>query len=226
MNGVSIKSRAIIMIMAIFACINIAQAGPSLVITPDIIGYPTWTAPGTQLDTTNRLENAGDADLNVAGVSIVELAGPAGWLNVGNTGPIIIPPGEGGYYDLAVYLNYNGIITSGPEFVYGYLIIESNSEGGGYDTVEIHLTVAESEPCCDVPGDCCGDGVVNLLDVTCMIRWLYQGWWPPTCRAQCDVNGNCSENILDITGLIIYLYKGGPAPRCPSPECPLNYPAF
>jgi len=72
--------------------------------------------------------------------------------------------------------------------------------------------------CCDLPGDADNDGIVNILDITFLISYLYKGGPAPPCLVEGDANGDCILNILDITYLISYLYKGGPAPICN--ECP------
>jgi hypothetical protein len=68
--------------------------------------------------------------------------------------------------------------------------------------------------CCDVPGDANNNGSVNILDITFLIAYLYQGGPPPDCCPEGDANGNAAINILDITYLIAYLYQGGPPPIC------------
>jgi len=65
-----------------------------------------------------------------------------------------------------------------------------------------------------LPGDANGDFIVNLLDVTHIINWLYKGGnvprWPGW-RANADGDGNF--NLLDVTCLIDYLYKDGDRPK-------------
>lgn len=73
--------------------------------------------------------------------------------------------------------------------------------------------------CCNVPGDANNNGTVNILDITYLIAYLYQGGPPPPCMYEGDANGNCAINILDITYLIAYLYQSGPAPVCAA-SCP------
>ncbi len=63
-------------------------------------------------------------------------------------------------------------------------------------------------------GDVNGNGAINILDITYLIAYLYQGGPGPGPLASADVNGNGAVNILDITHLIAYLYQGGPAPNC------------
>jgi len=67
-----------------------------------------------------------------------------------------------------------------------------------------------------VPGDCNGDGIVDLGDVVCLINYLYKGYPAPNPLAACDVNGDCVVDLGDAVYLITYLYKNGPAPvgRC------------
>jgi hypothetical protein len=87
------------------------------------------------------------------------------------------------------------------------------------DHPEIFTWPEFSTNCCDLPGDANNNGSVNILDITYLIAYLYQGGPPPPCMYEGDANGNCSINILDITYLIAYLYQGGPAPIC-APSCP------
>jgi hypothetical protein len=63
-----------------------------------------------------------------------------------------------------------------------------------------------------IRGDANGDLVINILDVTYLIRYLYLDGPPPDPYAG-DVDVNGLINLLDITYLINYLYKGGPPPR-------------
>jgi hypothetical protein len=73
---------------------------------------------------------------------------------------------------------------------------------------------AEGQPCDCTPGNCNGDGTINILDITYLINYLYKGGPAPIPYRLCsgDANCNCTVNILDITYLINFLYKGGPAP--------------
>jgi len=64
-------------------------------------------------------------------------------------------------------------------------------------------------------GDISGDAVVNILDVTSLIVYLYKQGAPPYLMEAVDVNHDTKIDIRDITFLINYLYKGGPPPNCP-----------
>ncbi len=66
-----------------------------------------------------------------------------------------------------------------------------------------------------VCGDASGNGVVNALDVTFIINFLYKGGAAPNPTAAADVNNTGTVNALDVTYLINFLYKGGAAPICP-----------
>jgi hypothetical protein len=69
-------------------------------------------------------------------------------------------------------------------------------------------------PCDCMPGDANGNTIINILDITYLINYVYKGGPAPIPYALCsgDPTGNCTINILDITYLISYLYKGGPPP--------------
>jgi hypothetical protein len=68
------------------------------------------------------------------------------------------------------------------------------------------------------PGDVNGNKIVNILDITYLINFVYKSGPAPLNWMMCgDVNRNGAINILDITYLINFVYKGGPAPvGCPS----------
>jgi len=78
-------------------------------------------------------------------------------------------------------------------------------------------------PSASFAGDC-GDvnstGLVDLLDITYLINYLYKGGPEPDCETVyggvfCgDVNNNRLLDLLDITYIINYLYKDGPIPQC------------
>ncbi len=64
-------------------------------------------------------------------------------------------------------------------------------------------------------GDVNGNDLINILDITHLIVYLYKNGPEPFPSENADVNSSGDINILDITYLISYLYKGGPAPNCP-----------
>ncbi|MFH2037547.1 MAG: dockerin type I domain-containing protein [Candidatus Zixiibacteriota bacterium] len=69
-------------------------------------------------------------------------------------------------------------------------------------------------------GDVTGEGIINILDITFLIAYLYKDGPAPEYLIAGDANGSGTPetpqvNILDITYLIAYLYKSGPAPNCP-----------
>jgi len=63
----------------------------------------------------------------------------------------------------------------------------------------------------------CGDadesGILNILDVSYIILYLYKGG-PAPLPNECigDANGSGTINILDIAHIISFLYRGGPTP--------------
>jgi hypothetical protein len=63
-------------------------------------------------------------------------------------------------------------------------------------------------------GDANNDGAINLLDITFLIRYLYQSGPAPDPIELGDANCNSMVNLLDITFLIAYLYQSGPEPIC------------
>jgi hypothetical protein len=127
-----------------------------------------------------------------------------------------------GQYDLAVddTLIFVKILAS--EYNGGELLIKETIDKAKAwigNHPEIFTWPEFSQSCCDVPGDANNNGTVNILDITYLIAYLYQGGPPPPCMYEGDANANCAINILDITYLIAYLYQGGPPPQC-APSCP------
>ena len=68
------------------------------------------------------------------------------------------------------------------------------------------------QPGVGIPGDANNDGIVNILDITFIINFLYKSGAPPPVPALADPDNSCATDALDITYLINFLYKGGPAP--------------
>jgi hypothetical protein len=61
-------------------------------------------------------------------------------------------------------------------------------------------------------GDCNGDEVFNILDVTYLINYLYKDGPVPEPIESADPNCDDLINILDATYIINFLYKEGPEP--------------
>ena len=82
---------------------------------------------------------------------------------------------------------------------------------GAYDEKVFSLDIRLSFIC----GDVNFDTVINILDITCLINYLYKDGPSPIPLESADVNNDTVINILDITYLIDYIYMGGPEPNCP-----------
>ncbi|MFH2035476.1 MAG: dockerin type I repeat-containing protein [Candidatus Zixiibacteriota bacterium] len=83
------------------------------------------------------------------------------------------------------------------------------------ESMDLSFVITTEPGECDcIPGDANNNTVLNILDITYLISYLYKSGPPPAPYALCsgDANCNCAINIIDITYLIAYLYKGGPAP--------------
>jgi hypothetical protein len=70
------------------------------------------------------------------------------------------------------------------------------------------------DSCEYICGDANGDELVNILDITYLIAYLYKSGPAPIHMQAADPDGSGTTNILDITYLIAFLYKGGPDPDC------------
>ena len=99
-----------------------------------------------------------------------------------------------------------------PEGLYsGKLIVGSNDPLLPSTDIPVAMTVGPAYVC----GDANGNGIVNALDVTYLINFLYKHGDVPVPAEAGDANGNGTTNALDITYLINFLYKGGADPVCP-----------
>ena len=112
------------------------------------------------------------------------------------------------------------------EFPHWCAIVNDSVKGNAPDTAFVEPVTAIIMDACNVDtlsfvtkiflcGDANSDGLMNILDVTFLINYLYKGGTAPDPIESGDVNSSETINILDITYLINYLYKGGPAPVCP-----------
>jgi len=63
-------------------------------------------------------------------------------------------------------------------------------------------------------GDVSGNDIINILDVTYLISFLYKNGPAPPVFEAADCNQTGNIDILDITYLIEYLYRAGPDPVC------------
>lgn len=63
-------------------------------------------------------------------------------------------------------------------------------------------------------GDATCDCTYNILDITKLIEYIYQGGTAPECPFGDDANCDQNCDILDITRLIAYLYQNGQPPGC------------
>jgi hypothetical protein len=64
-------------------------------------------------------------------------------------------------------------------------------------------------------GDIDGNDTIDLLDILCLVGYLYKSGPAPDIPGAGDVNGDGSKDMLDILHLIAYSYKSGPEPVCP-----------
>lgn len=67
-----------------------------------------------------------------------------------------------------------------------------------------------SLPTCDNNGNF----TVNILDLLCVVNYLFGGFNPAVCPTfHCDANKSGGVNVVDLTYLVQYLFAGGPPPK-------------
>jgi len=122
----------------------------------------------------------------------------------GYTGPVVRA-----IFPAANFINMYGLLWDASEHVYtvtGFLMNGEPFNLAGLVTMVGHIS-----------GDVNADGVVNLMDMTYLIDYLYRnGAELKPCLEVGDVNSSGSVNIQDVTYLVGYLYRSGPAPSCPA----------
>jgi Dockerin type I domain len=81
------------------------------------------------------------------------------------------------------------------------------------DTTQVALIDGRafiSLPTCDNNGNIS----VNVVDLLCVVNYLFGGFNPVTCPTfHCDANKSGGVNVVDLTYLVQYLFQGGPPPR-------------
>ena len=68
--------------------------------------------------------------------------------------------------------------------------------------------------CIGVRGNANGDAgqLVNVVDLTFLVAYLFQGGSAPPCKEEADVVINNSVNVVDLVFLVSRLFQGGPPP--------------
>lgn len=65
--------------------------------------------------------------------------------------------------------------------------------------------------------DASADNVIDILDLTYLVQYMFKDGNPPFCMDEADVNGvPAPVDILDLTYLVAYMFKDGPDPA----DCP------
>jgi len=78
------------------------------------------------------------------------------------------------------------------------------------DTTQVvpdHGSIVIYVPPCDNDGT----GTVNLVDLLCVVSYLFGDYVCPTFS--CDANKSGGVNVVDLTYLVQFLFAGGPPPR-------------
>ncbi len=63
-----------------------------------------------------------------------------------------------------------------------------------------------------VPGDANADGVVDMVDLTFLLEYLYLHGLPPNPLPRGDPNSDCVVDVGDAVYLCNYFFRGGPQP--------------
>ncbi len=147
---------------------------------------------------------------------LLPLGGPGGAAN--QNSPDIIEPLDG--HARPVYTYYNSSNTGGVRVIAdGYRVVflgfgcEAIADGlPGYTKrdevfarVFAWLMHSETEY---VPGDLNGDDIVDPVDVTWMVDYVYRSSGTPMVLNAMDVNADCWIDPLDVAFLVCFVYQG------------------
>ena len=126
---------------------------------------------------------------------------------------------DGGLYWRHHEIGRDELIAAGVEFtdsmIVRYTANDANPQSvveAGVDQFMVHNFDCVNPPFC---GDPNRDEVINILDITFLINYLYREGPEPDPLDKSDVNNDGTVNLLDITYLINFLYREGPPPDCP-----------
>ncbi len=130
----------------------------------------------------------------------------------GGTGTITWSDKNGDLEGTGLSLSGEGLL-SGIPLVEGTIIFTAQAVdiAESSDESEFSINIGPAFMC----GDVNADELVNILDITYLIAFLYGDGPEPTPMDAADVNSDTLVNILDITYIINFLYKSGPDPVCP-----------
>ncbi|MCX6829117.1 MAG: M28 family peptidase [candidate division Zixibacteria bacterium] len=132
------------------------------------------------------------------------------WTMVETVGPVY--QANGGWYERSFWVG--DYLTPSSQMKMRFDASDQGSAScveAGLDDFQVTAYYCVTFTC----GDLNDDGLINILDITALINFLYRGGTPPDPTTSADVNGDGIVNIKDITHLINFLYKGGSAPACP-----------
>jgi hypothetical protein len=81
-----------------------------------------------------------------------------------------------------------------------------------------NVFTAPNPPLAFIRGDPNSDFTCNIIDVICILGYLFGGDTNPGCLAAMDVNEDDGIDITDPIALLSYLFAGGPPPPLPFPD--------
>jgi len=97
-----------------------------------------------------------------------------------------------------------------------FFCIRAYDNSGNYSQLSNSpfLTAGDTLSCAYNPGNANGDGIVNIMDVSFLLNYLYKGGLAPYRFEVADIDGSGSIDVRDISYLIRFIYREGPEPPC------------
>jgi hypothetical protein len=108
-------------------------------------------------------------------------------------------------------IDNNGVIsgTTDDTGSFTFTVLVDDNGSSYWDEKEFTIYVS---PTPVVPGDVNFDGIVNIVDLTFLVDYLFRSGPPPPVLNAADANGSCTIAVDDVTYLVDYLFRNGPAP--------------
>lgn|GEM_PF-2573727 len=181
---------------------GIDESGTSLLNPGEVL--LKWTAPGddgysgraSRYDLRYQLRSKGPLETELEWIQALRVTGEPTPSTAGRTDSLLLtglPYGDRYYFCIRAYDEVGNVspLSNSP------LVI-----------------VQDSFNCSYLPGDVNGNGVVNMLDVSYLVTFLYKDGPAAIPAVAGDVDGSFNVSILDVSYLTLYLYRDGDKPVC------------
>jgi hypothetical protein len=193
--------RIVTLSLVIFLCLPLLSAAQA---TPPGKVILIWTAPGDD----NYIGQAAGYDIRYQSAALGPLDSDYEWTKAHTVSGEPIPSPAG---------HTDSMIIGGLDYGASYYFCIRTFDRAGNLSLMSNSPLAVSGDYVECPyklGDINGDGIVNIFDITYLLKYLYMEGSPPIPLAAGDTNASGNINIFDITLLTSFLYFGNVSLEC------------